>query len=167
MKWTPKLFLNLGFDLNVGIYALTVFTIGGLFGNIFMAILSARFRLTTLISAMCCICGVLLLSYSGLKSSNISVLYTLLFFINFCATGAMTSMYAVAINSYPTHLRATGLGWGIGLGRAGAIASPVLAGFLVDAGWNMWGIYLVLGAPAVFLAAVLVQSLPKRKIATT
>jgi benzoate transport len=166
MKWTPKLFVNLGFELNTGIYALTVFTVGGLFGNIFMAVLSTRVRLTTLISAMCFVCASLLAVYSVWQSSNIPVLYTLLFMINFCATGAMTSMYAVAINSYPTQLRATGLGWGIGLGRSGAIASPVAAGFLVDAGWTMWGIYLALAAPAVLLAAFIVRSLKSREPAS-
>ena len=166
MKWTPKLFVNLGFELNTGIYALTIFTVGGLFGNVFMAILSTRVRLTALISTMCFTCGGLLIVYSGWQSSSIPVLYALLFLINFCATGAMTSMYAVAINSYPTHLRATGLGWGIGLGRSGAIASPVVAGFLVDGGWTMWGIYLMLAAPAVLLAAFIVRSLQSRELAS-
>jgi benzoate transport len=163
MKWTPKLFVDLGFELNVGIYALTIMTIGGLCGNFFIGILASRLRLTTVIPCMFISAGALLTAYCALQLSNITALYTLLFFINFFATGSMTGMYAVTINNYPGHLRATGLGWGVGLGRTGAIIAPVFAGFLVDAGWNMWGIYLALGVPVVLLAALLVKSLPEQR----
>ncbi|GAA4516652.1 MULTISPECIES: hypothetical protein [Nonomuraea] len=43
-------------------------------------------------------------------------------------------------------MRATGVGWGIGVGRVGAILSPLVAGRLLDAGWGPGGLYLLAAA---------------------
>ncbi len=125
MKWTPKLFVNMGYELSTGIYALTLFTIGGLFGNIFVGVLSStRLKLHHVIATLTFLGGVLILIYSTWKPTGITELYCLLFLINFCATGPLTGMYAVALNSYPTKLRASGLGWGFTLSTSGK-SSPV------------------------------------------
>lgn len=160
MKWTPKLFVNMGYELSTGIYALTLFTIGGLFGNIFVGVLSStRLKLHHVIATLTFLGGVLILIYSTWKPTGITELYCLLFLINFCATGPLTGMYAVALNSYPTKLRASGLGWGIGIGRTGAIASPVVAGYLVDAGWDMYDLFFVLGVPAALISSFLIRGI--------
>lgn len=160
LKWTPKLFVNMGYDISVGIYALTLFTVGGLFGNIFVAVLSSsKLKLSHVVAVLTFLGSMLILVYSIWKPTGIVALYSLLFLINFCATGPLTGMYAVTLNSYPTQLRASGLGWSIGIGRTGAIASPVAAGYLVDAGWNMYELFLLLGVPAAFISSILIKSI--------
>jgi benzoate transport len=158
MKWTPKLFVNMGYDMSTAIYALTIFTLGGLFGNILVAILATRFRITYVISVMFALCGVLLLVYSTWKPTDVATLYTLLFLINSCLTGPLTGMYAVSTNSYPAELRASGLGWCLSVGRTGAIMSPIAAGFLIGAGWNMYSLFLLFGVPTILVAAYLIKN---------
>ena len=53
-------------------------------------------------------------------------------------------------------MRATGVGWGIGIGRIGAIVSPLVAGGLLDAAWSPDQLYLGYGM-AFVLAAVIVS----------
>ncbi|MBR9911406.1 MAG: MFS transporter [Gammaproteobacteria bacterium] len=162
MKWIPKLFVNMGYDISTGVYALTIFTLGGLFGNILVAILSTRFRITYILTTMFVFCGILLLLYSTWKPTGITTLYVLLFLINSCLTGPLTGMYAVSTNSYPSELRASGLGWCLGVGRTGSIASPIAAGFLIAAGWNMYGLFLLFGVPTILAAAFLIKGIRQR-----
>ena len=48
-------------------------------------------------------------------------------------------------------VRATGLGWAIGVGRLGAILSPLTVGALVDGGWSPAARFLLSVAPAFAL----------------
>ncbi|MFP9012207.1 MFS transporter, partial [Pseudomonas aeruginosa] len=50
---------------------------------------------------------------------------------------------------------AIGVGWGIGVGRGGAILSPLVAGLLLDDGWQPLSLYGAFAAVFVAAAAVL------------
>ena len=64
-------------------------------------------------------------------------------------------MVAAAVRLYPTELRATGVGWGQGMGRAGAIIGPIIGGLLMVPGYSralnfsLFAILFVLAALAV------------------
>jgi MFS family permease len=58
-------------------------------------------------------------------------------------------------------VRTTGVGWGIGIGRIGAILSPTVAGLLLDSGWQPLHLYGVFAVVFVIAAAVLLQLRPK------
>jgi len=49
-------------------------------------------------------------------------------------------------------VRTTGLGWAIGIGRVGAIVSPLSVGLLVDGGWQPSWLYVVYALPLVVAA---------------
>jgi AAHS family 4-hydroxybenzoate transporter-like MFS transporter len=40
-----------------------------------------------------------------------------------------------------TYLRSTGIGWGLGIGRAGAILGPVLGGIAMGLNWSTRDIF--------------------------
>jgi MFS family permease len=61
----------------------------------------------------------------------------------------MVGLYALAPQLYPATIRATGMGWAIGMGRLGAIVSPTMAGFLIDGGWQTSHLYYVFAVPLV------------------
>ena len=44
-------------------------------------------------------------------------------------------------------VRVTGMGWAIGIGRAGAILSPMTAGVLLDGGWQPLALYYLFALP--------------------
>ncbi len=49
-----------------------------------------------------------------------------MFFLN----AAIVGYYAAFARGFPAYARATGTGFALGIGRAGAAGSPILAGFL-------------------------------------
>ncbi|MDI9719086.1 hypothetical protein QM304_32735, partial [Pseudomonas aeruginosa] len=67
--------------------------------------------------------------------------------IGLCANACVAGLYALAPSLYDASVRATGVGWGIGVGRGGAILSPLVAGLLLDDGWQPLSLYGALATP--------------------
>ena len=63
--------------------------------------------------------------------------------------GGQPGINALAASSYPTALRATGVGWCLGIGRAGSIAGPVIAAQLIARNWSSEQMFLIAAVPAV------------------
>lgn len=158
IKWTPALFIGMGFSSSHAIYALTIGTIGGVLGNITLGALVTKFQIERLVTIMLVIGGFIMAGFSLFEPNTIASLYTILFFMNYFISGGFAGLYAIATNSYPTHLRASGLGFSVGIGRIGAILSPIATGFLVGANWNIFTIYLILAVPVVMVSALLVAA---------
>lgn len=163
INWIPTLFVNAGLSKEQGIFALTMYTLGGLAGAFVTGYISTRINLTKLIAGQF-FTSVLLLGLwvifkpDALKLLNIIVLVT-----GFAFSGGFTGLYAVIAQNYPSEIRTTGVGWAIGFGRIGAILSPIVAGVLVDYAWSMYDLFLFIAIPPVILAACLIWKLPKPK----
>jgi len=56
--------------------------------------------------------------------------------LGFQVIGAQAGLNALAARFYPTQIRSTGVGWALGVGRAGSIVGPAAAGILLTVGWN-------------------------------
>ncbi|MCB1663937.1 MAG: MFS transporter, partial [Pseudomonadales bacterium] len=86
----------------------------------------------------------------ALIDASATVLLVLAFVLGFFTIGGMIGLYSAAAGLYPTTLRNTGLGWGIGIGRLGAILGPNVAGVLIGIGWEQADYFLLLALPLVF-----------------
>ena len=69
----------------------------------------------------------------SLLSGSVPLIMASAFLVGFVVLGLQKGMNAICIYYYPTAMRSTGLGWGLGIGRLGAVAGPLVAGFLLDA----------------------------------
>lgn len=171
INWIPQLFVLEGKDLELSIHALTFLTLGGLFGAWLLAIFSTRYNLKSLIAFMLLITTILIGSYSAIKPQNPYIIYSFMLLIGFTLNGSLTALYAIAAGQYPIEIRSTGVGWGIGIGRIGAIISPIVAGVLLDFGFGIYEMFLIIALPAVIIATYLAfknsyqsKSLSKDKI---
>src|SRR6185503_18818397 len=66
-----------------------------------------------------------------------------------CVVGGQPTVNALSRSYYPTYLRSTGIGWGLGIGRAGAIIGPWLVGQLIAGGWSIQDIFHLSAIPAL------------------
>src|SRR5262249_61717816 len=73
-----------------------------------------------------------------------------------CVQGAQAGLNAQAAMFYPTAIRATGIGWALGVGRVGSIVGPSLGGVLLSLQWTPDRIFLAAMAPAICAAAAIV-----------
>jgi AAHS family 4-hydroxybenzoate transporter-like MFS transporter len=71
----------------------------------------------------------------------------------FCVVGAQYSGLALTVESYPTAVRSTGVGWVQGIGRIGSISGPLLGGLVFSAGGSAGRIASAAAAPIVIAAA--------------
>ena len=63
--------------------------------------------------------------------------------------------FVFATVQYPTYLRSTGIGWGLGVGRPGAIIGPILVGELIRRQCSVQDIFHVSAIPALISAVVM------------
>ena len=55
----------------------------------------------------------------------------------FCTNAGIVGLYAIIAQAFPTHVRAFGTGFAIGVGRGGSVLAPIIAGFLFTAGYSL------------------------------
>jgi MFS family permease len=68
---------------------------------------------------------------------------------------AIGGYYMLFAKVFPTHVRATGTGFAVGVGRAGAVLAPVLAGYLFQAGFGMQVVAAMMAMGSLLSAAAL------------
>jgi putative MFS transporter len=120
----------------------TIFLIGGIGALVALAagmVLSERVERKTLVfwsGVLMCVGGAILyfepLSYSALVIASI--------ILNAGAVGFIANMYNYTATAFPTRLRTLGVGWTDGIGHAGAVAGPLIAGqfYAMSAAHNNW-----------------------------
>src|SRR5205823_14853657 len=74
----------------------------------------------------------------------------------FCTSGVQKGGNALCVYFYPTALRSTGLGWGLGVGRIGAIIGPLAVGYLLMGGRSATGVFAATAMPMLLGAVAIV-----------
>jgi len=67
----------------------------------------------------------------GQITADLNTLTWVAIAVGFFGNAAISGMYSIVAYAFPTHVRATGTGFVIGIGRGGAVLSPWLAGTLL------------------------------------
>ncbi len=73
----------------------------------------------------------------------------------FCTNAGIVGLYAIIAQVFPTHVRAFGTGFTIGVGRGGSVLAPIIAGFLFAAGYSLPTVALLLALGSMLAATVL------------
>jgi benzoate transport len=148
ISWVPKLATMAGLSTEDAIYAGTSFNAGAFVGTIALGLLTARLdlRRTILVFLLGAAVSMVLLG-----SLDLAVGPTLLlsFIVGFLLQGGFNGIYPLAARIYPAEVRSTGIGWTTGIGRAGAVAGPLIGGILIEDGVSLPIIFLVFAVPAV------------------
>lgn len=105
--------------------------------------------------------SVLGVSHFGLGQTSLQGWTLAVIFAGLFTNAAVVGFYAAFAAAYPTHVKATGTGFGLSVGRGGAALSPILAGILFKSQLGLMGVALVM-AMGSLLALVLLMLLPVR-----
>ncbi len=152
ISWIPKMVTELGLSLELGIYSGTVFNIGAFFGIVTLGYFSSKFGLKKIISIFLILTFIIMTQIQYFFGSD----WMLLIFgvLGFTIQGGFVGLYSVAARIYPTEFRTTGVGWGIGAGRLGAVLGPMVAGILIGAGISVSMNFVIFAIPALLAAIV-------------
>ena len=151
LSWMPKIIVDMGFTEADGNRGGRLINLCGMIGIIVIGVLGYRVKPSLITSIyMLCLAGLLIgFSRMGITLGSVLLLVSLL---GVFAHGSMIGLYSTVPSLYPTHLRATGTGWAIGISRFGAVLGPAAAGFLFDAGWGPQSIFKLFAFPAALAA---------------
>lgn len=153
LNWLPTLVVAKGLDKVVAPQASLAFNFASVAGALVLARvvdrLGARWPLTLAYAAL--IASLIALGASRQMGAIIALSGAAGFFL----LGANYALYGVAASYYPQAMRGTGSGASVAIGRVGAIAGPVLAGWLLSAGSSASEVVRSL-VPAAAVAALAV-----------
>ena len=142
--------------------ALTWANIGGAIGGGLFGFLLRKWDIKGPTIAVALL-GALAVAAFGLGSDSLwgwrAAAFLAMFFLN----AAIVGYYAAFARGFPAYARATGTGFVLGVGRAGAAGSPVIAGFLFIAlgNANLLTVSIIMSVGAI-LGAVMLWLLPLR-----
>lgn len=114
-----------------------------------LAFLTTRLPLAPLLSLFFLSAGAVLAYVGIIETSALGSLMTLMFLAGMFLHGGFTCLYALAAQIYPSDVRAAGVGWAAGLGRTGAIVSPLIAAAMISSGWGMYSLFLSFALPLI------------------
>ncbi len=132
VSWIPKLSIAAGLSETDGIYAGALYNLGAFVGTMAMSFLALRVPLGKLVPVMLTCAGVAMVVFGSIA---MPVWLTLIvaFIIGVLLQGGYNGVWPIAAGAYPGEVRATGVGWAIGVGRGGAVIGPMLGGYLMAA----------------------------------
>lgn len=156
-NWLPTLVTSIGYSPSVAVFVGTTLQLGGILGALVMgpAIDRLGFFLVLVPSFLAAAAAIAFLGRPELPPALLfaAVLVTGVFIV-----GAQPAINVLAAALYPTALRATGVGWTLGVGRVGSIVGPMAAAQLLAFHWSLEYLFVAAALPAV-LSSVLVLML--------
>jgi AAHS family 4-hydroxybenzoate transporter-like MFS transporter len=157
--WLTEILLRAGFDQRMAILATGMAFIAGIVSAFIVGPLMDRFGPYRVTVALF-IAAALFRSLLGVSLAFDSATFVLsaAFAAGFCTSSIQKAQNALSVYFYPVALRSTGLGWGLGIGRSGAIVGPILFGYLLGPlTWSATAVFcvtaipLLVGGTAIFL----------------
>lgn len=150
-SWLPTILGRLGHDTSTAIAATALTTVGGILAAMVIGTsMDRRGAAGTL--GVVYLLGAALVALLGfaLTGSTVFLLVAALL-AGTCVSGGQMSVIALVAVLYPPRLRSTGVGWALGVGRAGGIVGPLVVGVALGAGAAPRSVFFVMAA--AFLVA--------------
>lgn len=161
LNWLPLVSRQSGIGASGAAFAVASLNLGTIIGCLVLAPYAGRTPGPVISGAYAA--GAVAIALIGRSGTSSTYLLTATFFAGFFATGAQFCMIALGAAFYDTRVRATGVGWSMGVGRVGGIAGPMAGGLLIAAGISVPSLFGL--TAAVALAAAGAAFLAGRRIA--
>ena len=153
-NWLPTIITGMGYTLQTANLIATVMQLGGLIGTFGLAWAIARQGfLPTL--ALTFALATVSIAFIGQPGLTLVALGVIVFIAGWCIVGGQPAINALSASFYPTYLRSTGVGAGLGVGRTGAIIGPYVGGILLAQQWTPQQLFWAAAVPAFVSTAVI------------
>jgi benzoate transport len=154
LKWLPNVVVGMGFSASEGANMLKYANIGGALGGAILGLMTLRLDLKKLTMATLALSAVSI-TILGLTPADLNYIKVIAGLCGFFGNSGIVGMYALFPASFPTHVRASGTGFAVGVGRGGAIISPIIVGFMFQAGLPLPTVAMVISTGALIAVGVL------------
>jgi AAHS family 4-hydroxybenzoate transporter-like MFS transporter len=145
-SWLPAALQAAGLTTQEAALRAVYFGAGGAIGALCFTLLVQRFGVVAV--ALGFISSVPLVACIGISGLSTTLISLLTACAGFCIFGIINGMESIMGMLYPTAIRAKGIGWGLGVGRLGSVAGPMVGGYFVGMKFTNFQLFL---APAAVL----------------
>ena len=152
--WLPSIAKAAGFSTSTSVLIGTMNQVGGVVGAFVLGWFVRRSGFAPVLAtvfAIACL-SIAMIGQPGLPAV---ALFVVVFIAGFGVTGGQAGVNAMTGTFYPTDLRSTGLGAGLGIGRIGSIVGPELAGDLLGRHWTNQQLFYAAALPALTASVIM------------
>ena len=157
-NWLPTVLNDLGASVSSAALIGSMLQVGGVVGTFALGSIIDRFSFRAL--ALVYFAAVFAVGAIGQLGHSVALVTAAIFAAGFCVVGGQIAANGLAAGFYPTSVRATGVGWALGIGRVGSIVGPLVGGALLTAKWSTGSVFLA-AATAAMCAALAAFSLSR------
>jgi AAHS family 4-hydroxybenzoate transporter-like MFS transporter len=157
-NWLPTVLNDLGASVSAAAVIGSMLQVGGVVGALGLGSIIDRFSFRAL--ALVYFIAVFAIGAIGQLGHSIVLVSVAIFAAGFCMVGGQIAANALAATFYPTSIRATGVGWALGIGRVGSIIGPLVGGALLTLKWSTASVFMT-AASAALCAALAAFSLSR------
>ena len=161
-NWLPSVVHASGFSVEMANITTAVYQGGGTVGALVLAWICDRVGRAQPVLACAflgaAVCSVLI----GVAGTSAPALIASAAGAGFCVVGGQIAANAFTGNYYPAAMRATGVGWALGIGRFGSIFGPLIGGVLIGLDVPTSTLFALFSLPAAVAAVcvILVRRAP-------
>ncbi len=149
ISWMPTLLSGANIPVAQAALITGVLQLGGVVGALSISRLVDKFAMKPVAFLFAIAVPIIgSIGYVGIISRP--MLVAIVFLAGFCTLGIQLALNALASIIYPTALRASGVGWALGIGRVGSIVGPIVGGILISMHLTLQQLYLFAAIPFFF-----------------
>jgi len=166
--WIPTIVERAGYTTSTAVLMGATLQTAGTVGTFGLAWLIARRGFVTVLAssfALACIS----LALTGPSLSSLTMLTIVVVISGWCIIGSQPGLNALSATFYPTYMRSTGIGWGLGIGRLGGFFGPWVGGYLLEQS-SPNTLFLLAAIPALLSTIIMIslrQPLSSKNISKT
>jgi MFS transporter, AAHS family, benzoate transport protein len=155
--WLPKIMQQSGFGLTSSLSFNLVLCVGQVGGALIGGYLADKIGHKKVLASLYFLGALCFITLS--LTSNVFALYFLIALGGACTVGAQNIANPYISEYYPKEVRATGIGYAVGMGRIGAILAPTVIGLLLATGFEPQKAFIAFAVPSIVaaIAILLVQ----------
>lgn len=156
LKWVPKIVVDMGFASSSATRVLVWANVGGVIGGGLFGLLASRVGLQRLSLIMLAGSAVMLAVF-GRGQADLAQLAMICAVCGFFTNAAVVGLYSITARAFPTHVRASGTGFVIGVGRGGSALAPAAAGAMFQAGAGLQIVALTMACGSLIALAAIAR----------
>jgi AAHS family 4-hydroxybenzoate transporter-like MFS transporter len=149
-NWLPTVLNDLGASVSWSVAIGSMLQLGGVVGCFALGSIIDRFSFRAL--ALVYFIAVFAVAAIGQLGHSTVFVAMAIFAAGFCIVGGQIAANALAASFYPTSVRASGVGWALGIGRIGSIVGPLVGGVLLTMKWSPASVFMAAAAAALCAA---------------
>ncbi|TQM14352.1 MFS transporter [Pseudonocardia kunmingensis] len=157
--WLAQIMREAGYPLGSALAFLLVLNLGAIVGTPLLGAVADRVGSKPVTVGMFLVAALCIFLLSVPLPAPL--LFVLVGVAGACTIGTTILVNAYTAAYYPVDMRATGLGWALGVGRLGAILGPLYGGAVLASGWGIEANFYAFAVPAL-LGALAMLFVPAR-----